>query len=126
MPARAVVVDASVLGALLFGEPRAEEAFSSLRGAELYAPTLLDYELASICRKKALRYPNQREGLVEALRLGLSLDLHRVEVDHLASLNLALEAGLTTYDASYLHLASALGVPLATFDERLQKALQDL
>ncbi|MFQ6117123.1 MAG: type II toxin-antitoxin system VapC family toxin [Candidatus Bipolaricaulia bacterium] len=117
------VVDASVLGALLFGEPRAQEAFSLLQGAELYAPTLLDYELASIARKKVLRYPKQREGLVEALRLGLSLDLHRVEVDHEAVLHLSLETGLTTYDAGYLSLARSLGVPLVTFDERLRAAL---
>ena len=92
------VVDASVLGALLFGEPRAQDAFSLLQGAELYAPTLLRYELTSIARKKSLRYPRQREGLIAALRLGLSLDLHQVEVDHEAALRLALETGLTTYD----------------------------
>ena len=121
MPAK--VVDASVLGALLFGEPRAEEAFSLLQGADLYAPTLLDYELTSIARKKAVQYPEQREGLFEALRLGLSLDLHRVEVDHEAALRLALETGLTTYDASYLSLARSLGVPLFTFDEQLRAVL---
>jgi len=114
------VVDASVLGAILFGEPRAEQALSLLRGAELYAPTLLDYELASISLKKIRRYPEQRGALVEALRLGLSLDLHRVEVDHLAALRLALETGLSTYDASYLYLARALGLSLITFDERLK------
>jgi len=121
MPAK--VVDASVLGALLFGEPRAQEAFSLLQGAELYAPTLLDYELTSIARKKILRYPQQRSGLLQALRVGLSLELHRVEVDHEAALQLALERGLTTYDACYLHLARALGAVLITFDERLQAAL---
>lgn len=121
MPAKAVVVDASVLGALLFGEPRAQEAFSLLQGAELFAPTLLPYELTSVALKKARRYPEQREALVEALRLGLRLDLHLVEVDHEAALHLALETDLTTYDASYLHLARSLGVPLLTFDQRLQE-----
>jgi predicted nucleic acid-binding protein len=121
MPAK--VVDASVLGALLFGEHRAQEAFSLLQGADLYAPTLLHYELASIARKKSLRYPRQREKLMAALRLGLSLDLHSVEVDHEVALRLALETGLTTYDASYLMLARSLGVPLVTFDERLRQAL---
>jgi predicted nucleic acid-binding protein len=119
----AKVVDASVLGALLFGEPRAEEAFHLLQGVELYAPTLLFYELASIARKKILRYPKQREQLLEAFRLGLALDLHLVEVDHEAALHLALNKGLTTYDASYLSLARTLGVPLITFDEQLQRVL---
>ena len=121
MPAR--VVDVSVLGALLFGEPRAEEAFSLLQGADLYAPTLLDYELTSIARKKVLRYPEQRAGLFKALRVGLAFNLQRVEVDHEAVLRLALETGLTSYDASYLSLARSLGVPLRTFDEQLRAAL---
>ena len=57
----AKVVDASVLGALLFGEPRAEEAFSLLKGCDLYAPPLLAYELTSIARKKALKHPELLE-----------------------------------------------------------------
>jgi predicted nucleic acid-binding protein len=57
---------------------------------------------------------------MEAFRLGLSLDLRRVEVDQEATLRLALETGLTTYDVSYLVLARSLGAPLVTFDERLR------
>ena len=40
------VVDASVLAAKVFGEPRADEADALLQGADLYAPELLAYELA--------------------------------------------------------------------------------
>jgi len=117
MPAK--VLDASVLGALIFGEPRAKEALSLLEGAELYAPPLLAYELTSVARKKALKYPQLRERISEALEIGLSLDINWTEVDHLEVLRLALETGLTTYDASYLYLARSLGVPLLTFDGRL-------
>jgi predicted nucleic acid-binding protein len=123
MPAKAVVVDASALGAVLLGEPRAGEALSLLDGADLYAPSLLDYELTSLARKKALRYPEQRDAIFEVLRLGLALELHRVEVDHEAVLRLALETGLTAYDACYLHLARSLDIPLVTFDEQLKAAL---
>jgi len=117
MPAK--VLDASVLGALIFGEPRAKEALSLLEGAELYAPPLLAYELTSVARKKALKYPQLRERISEALEIGLSLDINWTEVDHLEVLRLTLETGLTTYDASYLYLARSLGVPLLTFDERV-------
>ena len=126
MAAEAKVIDASVVGALAFGEPRAEEALSLLEGARLYAPVLLDYELASIARKKALRYPERRGELLQALELALSLDIRRVDVDHLAAVELSLQTGLTTYDATYLHLARAMGVPLVTFDERLARAWRKL
>jgi len=90
-----------------------------LKGAELYAPPLLAYELTSVARKKVLRYPQLREKISKALEIGLSLNINWTEADHAAVLQLALDTGLTTYDASYLYLARSLGVPLLTFDERL-------
>jgi len=56
---------------------------------------------------------------VRALKLALALDIHWVEVDHVAVF------GLTTYDANYLYLARSLGLPLATFDERLREAMDN-
>jgi len=117
MPAK--VLDVSVLGALVFGEPRTKEALSLLEGTELYAPPLLAYEFTSVARKKVLRYPQLREKISKALEIGLSLNINWTEADHAAVLQLVLDTGLTTYDASYLYLARSLGVPLLTFDERL-------
>ena len=41
----AVVVDASALAAVLFAEPGHESVARQLRGQEMHAPTLIDYEL---------------------------------------------------------------------------------
>lgn len=49
------VADASVLAAVIFREPRSDEARALLSGAELCEPLLLAYELTSIARKKALQ-----------------------------------------------------------------------
>ena len=118
------VADVSVLAAMLFGEPRRDEAASLLRESDLYEPLLVAYELASITRKKMLRYPDERARLLEALRVGLSMEMTWVAVDHQQVVGLALETGLTTYDASYLQLSRRLGVPLVTFDQELQRAIQ--
>ena len=117
MPGRGA--DASILGAVAFGEPNAEEAISLLADAELYEPTLLAYELASIARKKIVGYPSLTESILSNLAAVLGVDIRWMDVDHLAVVNLALETGLTTYDASYLYLAGHLGVTLLTFDRRL-------
>ena len=117
MPAK--VVDASVMAAWCFREPRSSEALRLLKGADLYAPLLLAYELASIARRKALDYPGNSEVINEALTTALMLPIHWRDVDHLAALRLALDTNLTTYDASYLYLAQALSIPLATFDRQL-------
>jgi predicted nucleic acid-binding protein len=120
MPAK--VVDASVMAAWCFQEPRAGEAAAILRNSELHVPLLLAYELTSVARRKAIAYPEKAAALGEALEMALSLPLHWSEVDHRAVLRLALEVNLTTYDTCYLYLARKLGVPLATFDQRLSQA----
>ena len=120
--AAASVVDASVLGALLFREPRAKEATALLEGSELFAPALLHYELASIARNKIMLHAKQRDSIMEALRVGLSLDIHLVQLETIAVVRLALEFGLTTYDASYMHIARSLGIPIVTFDAQLRSA----
>ncbi len=48
------VVDASVIGAIVFGEARAEEGKALLGEDTLFEPPLLAYELCSIARKKIL------------------------------------------------------------------------
>ncbi len=120
MPAK--VVDASVIAAWCFREPRAAEALAIIREADLHAPLLLAYELTSIARKKVLAYPDKASLIEEALRTALALPIHWDDVDHLAVMRLALAANLTTYDACYLYVARRDGVSLATFDESLEKA----
>ena len=50
------VVDASAIAAILFGEPQGEEVAEALGDRELIAPTLLRYELGSVCLKKRKLY----------------------------------------------------------------------
>ena len=116
------VVDASVIATIAFQETRALEAEAVLEGAELVSPPLLSFELANVARNKTLRDPHNLDSIREGLLKVLTLEIESMEVDHLAVLELALETGLTAYDASYLHLARTLGLPLVTFDRRLQAA----
>jgi predicted nucleic acid-binding protein len=113
------VVDASVLGAVLFGEPRANEARLLLADVDLYEPALLGYELASIARKKIVMYPDQKGTILQVLQEALNIEIFWAEVHHLEVVDLALETGLSTYDASYLYLARYLDMPLVTFDKQL-------
>ncbi len=116
------VADASVIAAVAFGEPRAGEAAALLRDAVLYEPVLLPFELASVARKKCLAHPERAAAIRTALHWALALDVHWVEVDFPALLEMSLDTGLTVYDAAYLYLARTLRVPLVTFDDRLARA----
>lgn len=115
------VVDCSVLAAVLWAEPAADEAFAQLRGRSLHGPALIEYELANVARSKC------RSGVPEAVAAaGLEafaeqrIELH--DVDALAMFALAQAEGLTAYDAAYLALALELKAPLITFDRKLAEA----
>lgn len=122
MPGSLKVVDASALGALLFGEPKARDVARRLAGATLTAPTLLRYEMASICRKKLGRYPKQRTGLLEMLDHFERMDLQELPVPTEDVVVLAESEKLTVYDAAYLWLARTLEAELVTLDSALRRA----
>lgn len=123
---RICVVDASAMGALLFGEPRAEEVADILEGARLVAPALLWFELASVCLKKIAAYPEMEARLMSAFDLLSRFAIDTVQVDHPATVFLAKKTGLTTYDASYLWLGKELKGELITLDESLVQAMDSM
>ena len=121
----ALVADASVLAAIAFGEPTARQARTELQDARLYEPSLLPFELASIARAKIRRDPGQRQLILQALAIALSIEMELVEVEQVAVVRLALASGLTTYDATYLRLARVLRVPIVTFARQLRAAADE-
>jgi predicted nucleic acid-binding protein len=123
---RVCVVDASAIGALIFGESKAEQVADTLRDARLVAPALLWFELASVCLKKISAHPEKEKELLAVFKLLSRLAITRVEVDHYATVGMAREMGLTTYDASYLWMARELKGKLITLDERLAGEIDSL
>jgi predicted nucleic acid-binding protein len=125
MPADTVVVDASALAALLFGEPEGPAVARRMEGRPLLAPTLLRYEMASVCVKKIGEEPEQAAGLLSALRLMPRMGIREVQMPAEGLAEVARESGLTAYDAAYLWLAREMGAQLVTLDRRLRKAAED-
>lgn len=119
----AKVVDASALAAVAFEEAEAGEVLPRLKGHELLAPALLNFELANTCLKKLKREPTaSRETILDQYRLALRLPVKMSEIDFEGVVPLAQQHNISAYDASYLWLARALGVELVTLDDKLNKA----
>jgi len=92
----------------------------AMSGAKLIAPTLLPYELASICLKKIERHPTLAKELTAAMQMAERLAIETVSVNLAEVVALARETGLTTYDSCYLWLAgTAGGATLITLDQQL-------
>lgn len=116
-----LVVDCSVLVAVLFEEEAADDARHILAGKTLHAPVLLESEIANVAVKKKRRGSPQAlidDALSDYVRQ--VIELHRTDVQ--AQYALAIRYQLSAYDAAYLWLAGVLQAPLATFDAKLAEA----
>jgi predicted nucleic acid-binding protein len=116
------VVDASALGALVFGEPGADAVAARLGGGHMTAPVLIRFELATICLKKLKAHPSLEKKLLEAHALADRIGIQLTDVDHREVILLAKKSGLSAYDASYLWLALRLRAELITLDIKLKAA----
>lgn len=118
------VVDASAIAAVLFDEPEGAPIAASVTG-KLVAPTLLRYELASVCTTKLIRQPAHAREISARHRLLSQLAIDYAEPDWDQLPPLARRWALSAYDAAYLQLALALKAPLLTLDARLAAAWDD-
>ena len=116
-----LVVDCSVIAAVLFDEAERDDALQQLSQRQLWAPRLLDHEIVNVAVRK------QRQGLPASVVQRALADYrqHGVELveTHLEQqFAIAMRYELSAYDAAYLWLAAELRAPLATFDRKLNKA----
>lgn len=127
-----LVVDASVAVKLFIDEEGSREAealFARLAGDSsrtLAVPDLFFVECANVFRSRVHRRLMQTAVAREAFGVLRSLPLKSVASGELvaSALDLALDAGLSVYDAVYAALARTLGAPLVTADARLLAALR--
>lgn len=119
-----IVLDASALADfLLVRGARGEWAGARILLADsLHAPHLIDVEVASVVRRRALaREISARRGRLALADLA-DLRLTRYPATPFLERIWELRANLTVYDASYVALAEALEAPLVTTDGRIASA----
>lgn len=117
----AVVVDASAIGAIMFGEPEGPTLAARLKGETLLAPALIDFELTNLAWKKARKRPETLPQVFLSLQAALALPISRIAVPGADVFALAARTGLTAYDASYLWLARTRDAALVTLDAALAR-----
>jgi predicted nucleic acid-binding protein len=117
---RRVVADASALAALVFLEAEASSVAGRLEEVELWAPRILEFELANVAWKKMRRHPEKGVEILATLRAFFAARrIMWVDIDLTDVVLTAQQTGLTPYDASYLWLAGSIGADLVTLDQRL-------
>ncbi len=123
MPSETVVVDASVLLSAIVDDGHAgDTARTRLDGCVVYAPELVDLEVAAVLRR------HERAGLLDRRRAGMAMDdlceapVRRARHWDLMWRAWELRDNVTAYDAVYVALAEALGAVLVTADAKLADA----
>jgi len=117
-----VVIDASVLIAVITNEDEKEKLIQLTTGAELVAPLSVHWEIgnafSSLLKRKRLTIKE----VLAALDIYLQIPVRFVEVELTESLEIASEMGLYAYDAYLLRCAAKYRLPLITLDYRLAEA----
>jgi len=118
-----VVIDASVaVAGLVPGSAHSDWAREVLGHDDLVGPELLALEVLNILRKAVLRGDlSARVGEDIAADLGDLVDSF-LSTASLCTRMWELHSNVTSYDASYVVLAEALGAPLATLDRAVASA----
>jgi predicted nucleic acid-binding protein len=119
-----IVADASLLAHLLIPSPESALAEDVYRkDPEWSAPVLWRSELRSVLLKH-MRHSGMKIELAKAVVEKALLVIRDRETlpPNLAVLEAALFFNVSAYDAEYLVVARQLGVPLLTFDRKLQAA----
>ena len=113
-----LVVDASVLIAVILNEPPKDQLIAVTRGATLIAPTSLPWEvgnaLSAAMRRNRLA-PKQAQIAIDAYR---QIPIRLVDIDLKDAVALAGELKIYAYDAYMLQTARFAGCPLLTLDAR--------
>ena len=117
-----IVIESSAMVDALVDEPANPELLALVADSELHAPALLDYEVASALRGHVLGGRLAEGQLEDATDDFTSLRIERYPLSSMMSGVLEMRNNFTVYDAAYVVLAQALGVPLVTADTKLEQA----
>jgi predicted nucleic acid-binding protein len=120
-----LVVDTSVLIAVLTGEPMRDQLIARTQGAELVAPGSVHWEMgntfAALLKRRRLKLPEVQA----ALSAYAQIPIRFVEVELGAAVELADRFGLYAYDAYLISCARRQRAPLMTLDARLGRAARE-
>lgn len=117
-----LVVDTSVIIAVVSGEASREALIRASRGAELVAPASVHWEVGNAVTALLKRRLATRDQALSLLAAYAEVPLRLMDVDLSAALELAATHNLYAYDAYVLTCALSQRAPLLTLDKGQARA----
>jgi predicted nucleic acid-binding protein len=117
-----IVVDTSVIIAVLLNEPSKSSLIEVTTDTILYAPTSLHWEIGNAFSAMFKQRRLSLEQAQKALRIYKHIPLNLVEVDLAKSLLVSMNQGVYAYDSYFIVCAQKLHAPLLSLDKGLKSA----
>ncbi len=121
-----LVVDTSVIMAVLLNEHSKPKLIHLTRGKVLIAPPLLHWEIGnalSALHKRRKITANQFADILASYR---KIPLKMIDVDLLETVVIAAKHNIYAYDAYFLECAMQMRAPLLTLDDELKKTAEKI
>lgn len=115
-----LVIDCSAMVDALMGE-RGTQSVQALKGKQLHAPCLIDFELSSVVRRLVRTELLKASTSRDILEQWMTLDITRHPAEPLLLRMWEIRNDFGAYDAAYIALAEAIDAPLLTTDKRLAR-----
>lgn len=120
-----IVVDASVLIAVIVNETEKERLVAMTQETELVAPMSVHWEIGNAFSSLLKRGRVTVEQVFQAIDMYLEIPVRFVEVELTNALDLAGGLGIYAYDAYLIRCAEKYRLPLLTLDKKLIQAAKD-
>jgi predicted nucleic acid-binding protein len=121
-----IVVDTSVIIAVIANEPEKEALVELTKGANLIAPHSVHWEIGNAFSAMLKRERAKVEQAIQAVRLYQRIPIRFVDVELEESLKIADTLGIYAYDAYLIRCALKYKSPLISLDRKLVNAAKEM
>jgi predicted nucleic acid-binding protein len=121
-----IVIDASVVIAVIVNEPTKPAIIQATQGANLLAPTSIHWEVGNAFSAMFKRNRLSLDEAVKAITIYKQIPIRFVEIELEESLQIAHHLKLYAYDAYLIRCAQKHSAPLISLDEALLRFAEQL
>jgi predicted nucleic acid-binding protein len=119
-----IVVDASVIIAVVVNEPAKDKIVNLTKGTDLIAPPSIHWEIGNAFSAMLKRKQITLHQALQAIDFYHHIPIRFADVELEDSLRIAAERNIYSYDAYLIRCALKYNAPLITLDESLLRAAQ--
>ena len=121
-----IVVDTSVIIAVIANEPEKEALLELTTGADLIAPHSVHWEVGNAFSAMLRRERITVEQAIQAVRLYQKIPMRLVQIELEEALKIANTLGIYAYDAYLIRSALKYKSPLISLDRNLVRAAKEM